>query len=132
MPDDAPGHERLGIVLVVDDDASMLDMLAQVLEDAGYQTVQAHDGQEALRRLAEGPVDLVLSDVMMPFVDGRELARRMAAEEAYRGIPVVLATAGGRQVIEAPSPAVAVLSKPFDLDHLLATVTQMLGNAPAS
>jgi CheY-like chemotaxis protein len=129
MTNAATDHTRRLLILVVDDDASLLDLLAQVLEEAGYQTVQAQQGEEALRRLAEGPVDLVLSDVMMPVIDGRELARRMAAAEAYRGIPVVLVTAGGRQVVEASSPAVAVLSKPFDLDQLLATVTQTLRDA---
>lgn len=132
MTDEAGEHARAVSILVVDDDPSILDVLVEVLEDAGYQTLQAHNGRDALRRLAEGPVDLVLSDVMMPFVDGRELARKMAVEEAYRGIPVVLVTAGGRQIVEAGSPAVAVLSKPFDLDQLLETVAQALRNARAS
>ncbi len=132
MPNDPPDLTRVAVILVVDDEASILELLVLVLEEAGYQTVQAHDGQEALRRLAEGPVDLVLSDVMMPFLDGRQLARRMAAAAAYRDIPVVLATAGGGQVIESDTPAVAVLSKPFALDQLLDTVAQALRNARAS
>ena len=89
----------------------------------------AGDGREALASLAAHPVALVLSDVMMPHLDGRGLARTMHADPAHRAIPLVLLSAAGATVVR-DAPHAAFLPKPFNLDALLATVARLLDAAP--
>jgi CheY-like chemotaxis protein len=114
------------LILVVDDEMAILEILQELLTEAGYETAIAHDGREGLSRLAEQPPSLVLSDVMMPFLDGLDLARAIEANPAYRKIPVVLMTAGGQSVIAADVPHAAYVPKPFDIDDLLGTLARVL------
>ncbi len=110
-------------ILVVDDEDSIAALLRDLLEDEGYQVVTAGDGRAALDRLAAQPVALVLSDVMLPHLDGRALARAMHADPAQRAIPLVLVSAAGAAGVR-DAPHAAFLRKPFDLDALLATVAR--------
>ena len=117
-------------VLIVDDEPDLLELLRLMLERAGYRVAVAGDGHEALGRLAAAPCDLVLSDMLMPRLDGAGLATAMRADPALRAIPLILMTAGHR----APGAAVShatFLPKPFDMGVLLATVARLLGPAPA-
>ena len=82
----------LARVLVVEDSATQAAALALLLEEAGYETVLARRGDKALELLERERIDLVLSDVVMPAMDGYELCRRIKAQDAWRGIPVVLLT----------------------------------------
>ena len=112
-------------LLVVEDEPSIAALLALVLGEEGYRVAVAGDGRAALRRLAEGGYDLVLSDIMMPRLDGLGLARAMGADPALRAIPLILMSA-----VHLPRDGVAryaaFLAKPFDLDALLATVARLL------
>ena len=112
-------------ILVVDDEEPIAELLRAVLEDAGYRVISAADGQEALERLAEAHPALVLSDVMMPHLDGRALARALHADPALRAIPLVLLSALGAASV-AGVPHAAFVAKPFELDGLLATVARLL------
>ena len=116
-------------ILVVDDEAAIVELLQAVLEDEGYEVVTAGDGREALVSLAANQVALVLSDVMMPRLDGRELARTMHADPAHRAIPLVLLSAASPAIVQ-DTPHAAFVPKPFDLDALLATVAQLLVATP--
>ncbi len=113
-------------LLVVEDEPSIADLLALVLEAEGYRVVLAGDGRAALVRLVEDAYDLVLSDVMLPYLDGLALARAMHADPALRAIPLILMSAV-HQPLDGVAAYAAFLPKPFDLDVLLATVARLLG-----
>lgn len=113
-------------ILVVEDEPSLADIVCLMLEMAGYAVAVAGDGREALGRLAEARYDLVLSDMMMPFLDGLGLAAAMHADPALRAIPLILMSALHRSPALAV-PHAAFLRKPFEYQQLLATVARALG-----
>jgi DNA-binding NtrC family response regulator len=112
-------------VLIVDDEPLNVDLLEQELEAAGYRTVAARGGEEALVLAADVQPDLVLLDVMMGGIDGYETCRRLKASEATRAIPVIFLTAL-RETFEKVRAfglgAVDYVTKPFDTEELLARV----------
>ena len=114
-------------ILVVDDEVMIADMLRAVLQDEGYQVVTAGNGREGIARIDEIRPDLVLSDVMMPVLDGRELARAMEANPHHQSIPLVLMSAIGESIIKNHCTYAAFVAKPFDLDHLLGTIEGLIG-----
>src|SRR5438270_13520254 len=80
-------------VLVADDDAWILRMIATVLEKRGYNVETARDGADALARALARPPDLLITDVMMPKLDGWSLVRQLRAHEALAHLPVIFMTA---------------------------------------
>ncbi len=102
-------------VLVVHDSEVQRDLLAVLLEHAGFQVAAAGHGGEALERLLDHPADLVITDLDMPVVDGWELARRLRALAGCGGIPVIIL---GRQeetgASAAPDPSTFFLPMPAD------------------
>ena len=84
-------------VLVVDDSPLTRELLVQLLESVGYHVVQAGDGAEALERLGREAVDIVVSDLEMPNVDGLELTRRLKSHPTLRSLPVVIVTTRGSE-----------------------------------
>ena len=112
-------------ILVVDDEPAIRELIVAVLEDEGYQAIGAGSGSRALELLPEERPDLVLMDIMMPEMDGREALRRMREQPELAAIPVVMMSAAfapdrvGQRVA-------AFLPKPFDLDYLLETVAHIL------
>ncbi|MFD1825362.1 MULTISPECIES: response regulator transcription factor [Mumia] len=115
-------------LLVVDDDASILDLLASSLRFAGFEVVTATDGRTALEMATTDPtLDLIVLDVMMPGLDGFEVVTRLRRE--HRDIPVIFLTAR-----DAPADRVNGLTaggddylvKPFSLDELVARVHAVL------
>jgi CheY-like chemotaxis protein len=117
------------LILVVDDEATIRQFVTSMLEDEGYRVLQASHGAQALV-LALGEVpDLVLTDWMMPGMNGAELIRHLKNNAATRGVPIVLMTAAGRAAAER-SQADAVLTKPFEFNALLALVEHYTGQGP--
>ena len=117
-------------VMVVDDEPSIRDLIVAVLEDEGYDVVAATNGRRALELMPSERPDLVIMDIMMPEMDGREAYRRLRDLPDLAQTPVVLmsaATAPGR----LGPRAAAFLPKPFDLDHLLTTVARVLDTGAA-
>ena len=114
-------------ILVVDDELAILQMLEEVLTDAGYAVLKARDGREALARLGEVRPDLIVCDLMMPRLDGRQLCRAIQADPVHRGVPVVLMSAG-YQAVEASTeaPYAAFVRKPFQVAALLRAIEQVL------
>ena len=114
-------------ILLAEDDDSMRDFLARALTRAGHQVRAVGDGIDALTTLGEGPIDLLLADVVMPGLDGIELARRAAKEQP--GIKVMFITGFAAVALKArdstPSGA-RVLSKPFHLRELVNQDDMML------
>lgn len=112
-------------VMVVDDEPAILDILVTVLEDEGYDVVTADNGLQAVDLFMTEQPDLVLLDIMMPGIDGREVYRRLRDRKALNGSRVVMLSAGV-QPNPAEYPVAAFLPKPFDLDQLLDTVSRLL------
>ncbi len=114
-------------VLLVEDDEDNRELMAEVLESAGYQVVTAGTGAEGLRILAESSVDVVITDVGMPGMGGLEVAR--AAKEIAPRVPVIVVTgyAEREDIASARGREVdAVLVKPVDPDSLTAAVADMV------
>jgi DNA-binding response OmpR family regulator len=113
----------LTTVLVVDDDEAVRSFMARVLEEEGYEVVQAGNGVEALSlldRRDSGVVHLVITDVRMPYMDGRDFAASLARRAAS---PPVLFVSGSHTRADVPGP---MLSKPFLPDELRALVRGFL------
>lgn len=116
-------------ILVADDDPATLELLNEMIKNLGYQPQLATNGEEAIELLKENPPDLVLSDVMMPRMDGFELCKRIKAERSTRLIPVVLLTGLGStedRVMGIEAGADDFISKPFHLSELSARVHSLL------
>jgi len=116
-------------ILAVDDSASMRQMVRFTLEGAGYKVVQAADGVEALELARNGPVDLVLTDVNMPRMDGIALVRELRSLDTYKFVPMlVLTTESGQDTKMRGKQAGATgwIVKPFNPEQLLATIGRVL------
>jgi signal transduction histidine kinase/DNA-binding response OmpR family regulator len=116
-------------VLVVEDSATQAAALALLLENAGYTTRLARRGDRALELLETERIDLVLSDVVMPLMDGYELCRLIKAQPAWQGIPVVLLTSltDPLAIVRGlASGADHYVTKPYDIEGLLARVRFVL------
>ena len=110
-------------VLVVDDDPDMAAICSLVLQSEGYDTDVARNGAEAYDRLSREGVDVVLLDVMMPVLDGITVCKMVKRDPRTKDLPVIIMTASESLREEARvSCADAVISKPFDIDHLIETV----------
>ena len=106
-------------VLVVDDDQDIRESLRLLLEDEGYCVLTAADGAEAVATMEAEPPCFVILDLMMPVMDGWEVAGRMHDEERLAEIPVCVVTATPEW---APADSTCVLPKPIDVQRLLAVV----------
>jgi CheY-like chemotaxis protein len=119
------GRVGTSTILLVEDEADCADMLCAFLVSHGYRVVVAYNGAEALQRVMREKPDLILSDVMMPVMDGVEMGRRLSQDEACRSIPLAFITAVPGWRIAHDCPFAAYLRKPLDLDLLLDTVSRL-------
>lgn len=106
----------MATILVVDDEQPVVDLLTDLLEDDGHTVIPAYNGRTALEIVAHQPPDLVISDVMMPFVDGIQLCRRLREAHDPRSLPVILMSAALPPDLTSCG-ANAFLGKPFDIDR---------------
>jgi two-component system alkaline phosphatase synthesis response regulator PhoP len=115
-------------ILVVDDDPDIVTLLKYNLEQEGYGVLVAADGTEAMKELRHLP-DLILLDVMLPGIDGWEVARRMKSEPGTRNIPIVFLTAKTSEVDEITGlglGAADYLTKPIRVKKFLARIESAL------
>ncbi len=111
-------------ILVVDDEADIVDFLAVLLEDEGFTVLRAYDGQQAWELALAAHPKLVISDVMMPRMTGLELLDHLrGSADALSRTPVILMSAVGRRV---ERESVTFVPKPFDIDRMLSLVTTEL------
>jgi CheY-like chemotaxis protein len=116
-------------ILVVDDDATLRETMAEVLSEDGFEVRGAPNGQEALEMLEEWPADLVVLDLMMPIMDAD--AFNAAQLKAGRRTPILIASAAPHLVEAADRlGAVGVIAKPFRIRDLREQVTRGLGLRP--
>ena len=104
-------------ILIVDDEPDVRFVLKMAFESAGHQIVEAHHGVAALERVDSSRPDLVVTDVMMPVLDGLELVRRLRANPDTAAIPILLLSSRAT----GASGADAALPKPFKAHEVLAT-----------
>ena len=118
------------LVLVAEDDEDILALVVFDLEDEGYEVLTARNGEDAIALAQERRPDLVLLDVAMPGLDGYEVTRRLRADAATSGTPVVLLTARAqvKDVIEGfEAGANDYVTKPFRPDELRTRLHAVLG-----
>ena len=116
-------------ILIVEDEYGLAELLRDVLTELGYQVTLATNGRLALDVLRERQIHLVLTDAMMPVMDGPELARAMRTDERYRGIPIVMMTSLRTAVPSTPGLYEAVLPKPFTPEALLKVLDRFVNRA---
>ncbi|MBE3069406.1 MAG: response regulator [Planctomycetes bacterium] len=122
-------HEVGGRILVVDDYPANVKLLERNLRAAGYETVVAYDGEEALAKVESDKPDLILLDIMLPKIDGFEVCHRLRADEATAVIPIIMVTALKEtedRIRGLEAGADDFISKPFDRGELLARVKSLL------
>jgi two-component system cell cycle response regulator len=118
------------VILLVDDNEEILDFLSEDLNEK-YTVLKALNGQDALHQLQQEPVQLVISDIMMPVMDGYELCRNIKSNFEYSHIPVILLTAKNtlQSKIEGLElGADAYIEKPFSPEHLQVQIANLLSN----
>jgi CheY-like chemotaxis protein len=116
-----PGTTKSQLVLLVDDEQSMLKVLERRLASWGYRVLLADNGLEALRLAKEQRPDLILLDVMMPGMDGLDVCRRLHAMKETKRIPVILVTVKATQlspVEREASGAFRIIGKPYESEEL--------------
>ncbi|HEY9640866.1 MAG TPA: response regulator [Coleofasciculaceae cyanobacterium] len=114
-----------GVILIVDDTPTNLELLLDCLEDAGFKVVVAEDGRRAIELATYAPPDLILLDVLMPEMDGFETCRRLKANSRTQAIPIIFLTAvtGNLDKVKGLNlGAVDYITKPLDHEEVLARV----------
>lgn len=117
-------------ILIVDDSASMRNMVAATLQSAGHQVKDAGDGQQALVHAKGGAFDAVITDLNMPVMNGIELVKNLRAMPNYKYTPILLLTtesSSDKKSEGKQAGATGWLVKPFNPEKLLATVDRVLG-----
>jgi two-component system chemotaxis response regulator CheY len=117
------------VILTVDDSASVRQMVKFTLSDAGYMVIEAVDGKDALAKLTR-PVNLVITDLNMPNLDGIGLIRSLRANPLCKGIPIIMLTTESQDARKQEGKAAGAtgwIVKPFATQQLLAVVKRVLG-----
>lgn len=126
------GTHRSHRILIVDDDPNIVQMLSEVLTDEGYEVASATQSLRAFDRAKETQPDLVLMDIMMPYLDGIDQIKLLSLDDDLKDIPIIVITAKARAldgVDEADLKAQRIvdhLYKPFEITDLLAKVDRAL------
>ncbi|MCM0591744.1 MAG: response regulator transcription factor [Gloeotrichia echinulata IR180] len=116
-------------ILVVDDDLGTRLSISDYLELSGYSVITANDGQEALMMVEEYRPDLIVTDIVMPQMNGYELVRRVRQQPPFRLLPVILLTARTKtqeRILGYQSGCDLYLPKPFELEELAAAIRNLL------
>ncbi len=117
-------------ILTVDDSASVRQMIKLTLSGAGYQVTEAVNGADGLAKAQACTVDLVVTDLNMPIMNGLGLIRELRKLPAYCGVPVVFLTTESDAEIKKQAKAAGAtgwITKPFQQDQLLSIVKKVLG-----
>lgn len=115
-------------IMAVDDSRTMRDMVSFTLRKAGFEVLEAEDGQDALAKLEKTPVDLVITDINMPRMDGITLVTRLRALPAFRSTPILILTTEGGDDKKAQgrnAGATGWIVKPFAPEKLVQVVNKV-------
>ena len=116
-------------ILVVDDDLGTRLSISDYLELSGYSVIAADDGQQALTMVEQNHPDLIVTDIVMPRMNGYELVRRVRQQPMFRLLPVILLTARTKtqeRILGYQSGCDLYLPKPFELEELAAAIHNLL------
>jgi two-component system chemotaxis response regulator CheY len=126
-PEQAEQHDMKRI-LTIDDSKTIRDMLMLTLADAGFDVLQAVDGQDGLDVLDREQVDVVITDINMPKMDGYEVIRHMRSNSAHKTTPILVLTTeseADKKNLARAAGATGWMVKPFDPDRLIATINKV-------
>ncbi len=118
------------VIMTVDDSASVRQMVSFTLRDAGFEVIEAVDGRDALGKLKNSAVHMLITDLNMPNMDGIELIRNVRVNSAHKFIPVIMLTTESQPEKKQEGKAAGAtgwIVKPFKPDQLLAVVKKVLG-----
>lgn len=118
------------VIMTVDDSSSVRQMVSFTLRGAGYRTIEAVDGMDALSKLDTSPVNMVITDLNMPNMDGIELIRRLRGQSSCKFIPIIMLTTESQAEKKQEGKAAGAtgwIIKPFKPEQLLAVVKKVLG-----
>ena len=118
-------------ILIVDDEADIIEILQFVLETNGYECITAFDGEEGLKLAKEANPDLIILDVMMPKINGYKISRLLKYDVKYKNIPILMITARSQdkdKQIGEETGADEYITKPFQIENVLEKVKKYLGN----
>jgi len=116
-------------VLIVDDSPSMRGMVAHTLTEAGFSVIEGGNGQEGLDRLAGKKVDLVITDLNMPVMDGIQFIARLRAQREYKFTPILMLTTESQDTKKQAAKAAGAtgwITKPFNAQQVLQTIAKVL------
>jgi two-component system chemotaxis response regulator CheY len=123
-------NEMAKTILAVDDSGSLRQMVTFSLKSAGYDVVQAVDGQDGLDKAKQKTVDLVLTDQNMPIMDGLTLIKNLRSLGSYQNVPILMLTTESSDEMKAKGKAAGAngwLVKPFDPKRLIEVVQKVIG-----
>jgi len=115
--------------LVVDDSASMRQLVSFTIKDAGYDVSVAENGKDALAKLSNGKVDMVITDLNMPDMDGIELIKKLRAMPDYKFTPIIMLTTESQELKKQEgrqAGASGWIVKPFSPEQLLGVVKKFV------
>jgi len=120
-------------VLVVEDEANIVDSLSFLMKQAGFEVLVARDGDTAIRMMQSRPADLILLDIMLPRRDGYEVCREIRSNSNWDSVRIVMLTARGHDFDRRKGMrlgADAYITKPFSTRDIVSRVQDLLGPAP--
>jgi two-component system, chemotaxis family, chemotaxis protein CheY len=128
LPDQAERLDMTKRILTIDDSKTIRDMLMLTLADAGFDVLQAVDGKDGLDVLDREQVDVVITDINMPKMDGYEVIRHMRSNSAHKTTPILVLTTeseADKKNLARAAGATGWMVKPFDPDRLIATINKV-------
>lgn len=134
MTETAPNTEPTGQVLLVDDEPGLREAVQAYLEDSGFTVQTAGNASEGWELLQQSSPDVLISDIMMPQVDGYQFLQQVREDVRFKGLPVVFLTARGMtsdRIQGYQAGCDAYLPKPFDPEELVAIVTNLVSRREA-
>jgi two-component system chemotaxis response regulator CheY len=127
-PEQAGRPDMTKRILTIDDSKTIRDMLMLTLADAGFDVLQAVDGKDGLDVLDREQVDVVITDINMPKMDGYEVIRHMRSNSAHKTTPILVLTTeseADKKNLARAAGATGWMVKPFDPDRLIATINKV-------
>jgi len=123
------GYEMPKVIMTVDDSASVRQMVSFTLKQAGYEVVEAKDGQDALDKLGASSVNMLITDLNMPKIDGIKLIRKVREKPESRFMPIIMLTTESQDSKKKEGRAAGAtgwIVKPFKPEQLLAVIKKVL------
>ena len=116
-------------IMTADDSQSIREMVSFTLKEAGYDVVDAQDGQEAMDKISKSHVDMLITDLNMPGLNGIELIKKVRANAQYKFMPIIMLTTESHDELKAEGRAAGAtgwIVKPFDPEQLIGVVKKVL------